>query len=50
MTTEEFVKAIREGARPPARGIMIYSTSHTLKESKWDAMAQVYQELGAGSP
>jgi len=51
MTSDEFVRAVREGAKAPAQGILIYSTTYTLKENKWEAMVKVYRELaGKGVP
>ena len=42
MTVAEFEKALREGLKPPATGIMVYSTDCTLKENKWETMSRLY--------
>jgi hypothetical protein len=44
LTPEEFTKAIHEGLKPPADGVMIFATSYTIQEKKWDTMVKVFNE------
>ncbi len=46
MSAEEFERALHAGLGSPSRGIMVFSTTHTLKERKWDTMVKVYREAG----
>lgn len=43
LSADGFKQALLAGLEPPSKGVMVYSTPHTLQEGKWDTMVGVYR-------